>query len=134
MPDKGRETIAVGSRSAAARRKRLKKHIRRRSRYVFTDNSHPPAGILSALLGIIAITTIVASIVISTAGGGVVLLRYAVSVTLAALYSIAGLTLGIYSRCQKNIFSFFPDMGIVLNSVSVIFLTVLFIIGLRYAG
>lgn len=47
-------------------------------------------------------------------------MRLASSVLLALIFSLAGLTLGILSRLEKDRFYFFPNVGILLNSLAVI--------------
>ena len=39
------------------------------------------------------------------------------AVILAMVYAIAGLALGIISRTEKDIFRFFPDLGILINAI-----------------
>ncbi len=48
----------------------------------------------------------------------------------ALLISIGGLTMGIISRREKDVFYFFPDLGIVLNVISFMVLSALFYVGI----
>ncbi len=98
---------------------------RRRERYVFTDKKHPEKGVFSAALGVLSVSSIVYSIVLSFNNGGQAEARFAVAIIFCMIYSIAGLVLGIISRMERDIFNFFPNMGIILNIVALVCMGVL---------
>ena len=117
--------------------KKKKKHLFKikplepvRDRFTFTDNRHPEKGILSAVLGCISVTTYILAVVFTYKNGGQALMQYAAAAFVAAIFSVVGLVLGIMSRFEKDIFKFFPNVGIILNTLAVIF--VAFVIVLNF--
>ena len=118
------------------KKSRFKLHIKRlepvRDNYMFTDNRHPEKGIMSAVLGCISVTTYAIAVFFTYNNGGEALLQYAAAAFVAAIFSVVGLVLGIMSRFEKDIFKFFPNVGIILNSLTVIF--VVFLIVLNFVA
>ncbi len=112
------------------KRKKKRKILKRRSRFVFTDNRHPSSGIMSAVFGVISITTVIMAVVMTYKAGGTSPPRYAASVALAFFYGVAGLALGIYAKTRKNVFSFFPNTGIILCAIDMLLVAALFVLGL----
>ena len=114
------------------KKSRFKLHIKRlepvRDKYMFTDNRHPERGIMSAVLGCISVTTYVLAVFFTYNNGGEALLQYAAAAFVAAIFSVVGLILGIMSRFEKDIFKLFPNIGIVLNSLTVIFVVFLIVL------
>ena len=115
--------------------KKKKKHLLRikplepvRDRFMFTDNRHPEKGILSAVLGCISVTTYILAVVFTYKNGGQALMQYAAAAFVAAIFSVVGLVLGIMSRFEKDIFKFFPNVGIILNTLAVLFVTFLIVL------
>ena len=100
-----------------------------RDRYMFTDNRHPEKGIMSAALGVISVATLVCGVFFSYKNGGQALMQYAAGAFLAAIFSVTGLVLGIMAGFEKDIFKLFPNLGIILNSVAVIFVLFLILLG-----
>ncbi len=93
---------------------------RKRERYVFTDKKHPEKGIMSSALGALSLFTIFYSVYLSFLNGGQAQPKYAAAVIFCLIYSVAGLILGIISRTERDIFLFFPKLGIFLNALSII--------------
>ncbi|MCR5102223.1 MAG: DUF6142 family protein [Butyrivibrio sp.] len=91
-----------------------------RERYMFTDNKHPARGIMSSILGVISVFAIILAAVLTFYNGGIAKPNYAMAVILAGIYSVAGLVLGIISRLEKDIYKFFPNLGIFLNVVAIL--------------
>ena len=118
------------------KKSRFNLHIKRlepvRDKYMFTDNRHPEKGIMSAVLGCISVTTYAIAVFFTYNNGGEALLQYAAAAFVAAIFSVVGLVLGIMSRFEKDIFKFFPNVGIILNSLTVIF--VVFLIVLNFVA
>lgn len=115
--------------------KKKKKHLLKikplepvRDRFMFTDNRHPEKGILSAVLGCISVTTYILAVVLTYKNGGQALMQYAAAAFVAAIFSVVGLVLGIMSRFEKDIFKFFPNMGIILNALAVLFVAFLIVL------
>ncbi len=97
---------------------------------MFTDNRHPEKGVMSAILGCISVTALIAAVVFTYNDGGQAQLRYAAAAMVAAIFSVAGLVLGIMSRMEKDIFKLFPNLGIVLNTLSIAFIIFILVLGL----
>ena len=109
---------------------RIKRFEPVRDRYMFTDNRHPEKGVMSAILGCISVGAIIAAVVFTYNDGGQAQLRYAAAVMVAACFSVAGLILGIMSRFERDIFKLFPNLGIILNLLSFIFIIFILVLGL----
>ena len=111
-------------------RLRIKKLEPVRDRYMFTDNRHPEKGIMSAILGCISVGTLIVAVLFTYRDGGQAQLRYAAAALVAAIFSVAGFVLGIMSRFERDIFKLFPNLGIALNSASIIIVVILLVLGL----
>ena len=101
------------------------------AKYMFTDNRHPERGIMSTILGVISVTSLVISVVLTFKAGGEATLKYAAAAFVAACFSVVGLFLGIKSRFERDIFKFFPNLGIILNALALVFIVFILILGLR---
>lgn len=97
--------------------------------YMFTNKSHPQRGIMSTILGILSDGAIGLAVFSAFKADGAADARMACTVILACLFSIVGLTLGIMSRIEKDRFYFFPNVGILLNSIAVIAVAFILYIG-----
>ena len=97
--------------------------------YMFTNKSHPQRGIMSTILGILSDGAIGLAVFSAFKAGGVTSMRLASSVLLAFIFALVGLTLGILSRMEKDRFYFFPNVGILLNSLAVIVVAFILYIG-----
>lgn len=95
-------------------------HIFGKGGYIFTDKKNPKRGIMSAVLGLIATASISMAVHFTYQNKGTALMQYGAVVILAMIYAAAGLALGIRSLTEKDIFRFFPILGILLNSLTVI--------------
>lgn len=97
--------------------------------YMFTNKSHPQRGIMSAILGILSDGAIGLAVFSAFKAGGETSMRLASGVLLALIFAITGLTLGIMSRLEKDRFYFFPNAGILLNSIAIIAVAFILYIG-----
>jgi hypothetical protein len=122
----------MDSNSTKNKRKR-KFHIKRlepvRDKYMFTDNRHPERGIMSAALGVIAVASLSVAVIFTFRDGGQAQMRYAAASFVAAIFSVVGLILGIMSRFERDIFKLFPNIGIILNAMAVIFVVTILVLG-----
>ncbi len=98
---------------------------------MFTDNRHPEKGVMSAILGVISVSALIVAVVYTYRDGGQAQIRYAAAAFVAAIFSVVGLILGIMSRFERDIFKLFPNMGILLNLMSIIFVVFILFLGLR---
>lgn len=70
---------------------------------------------MAVILGIISLVSLGIVIFLAYRGGGEALTGYGFTGLLATLFSAVGLVLGILTAKDKNYYSFFPVLGIVLN-------------------
>ena len=108
---------------------RIKKFEPVRARNIFTDTRHPEKGVMSAILGCISVTALAFAVVFTYRDGGQAQIRYAAAALVAAIFSVAGIVLGIMSRFERDIFKLFPNLGIILNLLSIIFIVFLLVLG-----
>lgn len=97
--------------------------------YMFTNKSHPQRGIMSTILGILSDGAIGLAVFSAFKAGGQTSMRLASSVLLAFVFALVGLVLGILSRLERDRFYFFPNVGILLNSLAVIVVAFILYIG-----
>ncbi|MDE7322467.1 MAG: hypothetical protein K2N73_06985 [Lachnospiraceae bacterium] len=88
--------------------------------YIFTDKKNPKWGIMSSILGLIATASVSLAVHLTYLNDGTAPMQYGAVVILAMIYAVAGLTLGIRSLMEKDIFRIFPVIGILLNVLTVI--------------
>ena len=96
--------------------------------YKFTDRKHPAVGIMSVVLGFIGIISEMVAIFIPYLGKKEPE-RYAFIMALSFLYAIAGIVLGLVGRFKKGAFAFFPSVGLVINTVTIILGVIIIVIG-----
>jgi formate-dependent nitrite reductase membrane component NrfD len=96
------------------------KHNFTKRGYIFTDKTNPRNGIMSSILGVIAVASICIAVELTYKNNGEALMQYGAAVLLAFVYSIVGLILGIRSLKEPDIFRLFPILGIVFNAVAII--------------
>lgn len=92
----------------------------RKSGYIFTDKKNPRWGIMSTLLGLIAVLSVAAAVYFTYLENGAAPMQYGMVILLSVIYSMIGMVLGVRSLLEKDIFKLFPIMGIVLNVIAVI--------------
>ena len=85
--------------------------------YKFTNKVHPLKGIMSAVLGMIAVISMGLSIYFSYLDGGTTKLQYGAAAVLAFFMGIAGEILGLMANAQKDCYRFFPLLGLLLNTI-----------------
>jgi hypothetical protein len=89
-------------------------------KYIFTDKTNPRNGIMSFILGMIAVVSICISIHLTYRNNGQALVQYGAAVLLAFIYSLIGIILGIRSLKEPDIFRLFPILGIIFNAIAII--------------
>ncbi len=101
----------------------------KRGAYVFTVRKHPEKGIMSVILGSVSMLSIGAAVYLTYRNGGTAKPQYGAAVFLVTLYALTGLTLGVFSRMEKDNYYLFPHLGIGLN-----FLSLAMVSMILYAG
>lgn len=87
--------------------------------YKFTKKKNPNKGIMSTSLGLISTVSVCLAVYLSFLNKGTALPQYGLVLFLSSLFSIAGLVLGIISCTEKDIYRFFPVLGVTLNAIAV---------------
>lgn len=89
--------------------------------YKFTNLKHPEKGIMSVVLGAIALVSMILTIIIPYATRSQVLLRYGLVDVLALIMAVVGEGLGVASHYQRDTYQLFPNVGMVLNGAVIVF-------------
>ena len=97
---------------------------------MFTNKSHPGRGIMSTILGVIAVVALAMAVYLSFQNGGEALPRYGVTALLAAFFSVTGLVLAILARMEKDRYYLFPKIGIGLNIFCILSISFMLYMGL----
>lgn len=92
----------------------------RKSGYIFTDKKNPRLGIMSTLLGLIAVVSVAAAVYFTYLAKGDAPMQYGMVILLSVIYAMIGMALGVRSLLEKDIFKLFPITGIVLNVIAAI--------------
>ncbi|MBQ8326778.1 MAG: hypothetical protein IJX86_06860 [Lachnospiraceae bacterium] len=100
-----------------------------KSSYIFTNKKHPETGIMSSVLGVIAIVSIIITLVLTFHRKGEALMQYGTVLFLCTLFSMIGLGLGVSSKMQRDRYYFFSYMGMITNGLALIFISLIL-----YAG
>lgn len=88
----------------------------RKNGYIFTNKEHPQRGIMSSVLGIISAVSVVLALYFAYRDGGTARVQDGAALLLAALFSVAGLVLGILSKMEPDKYYFFPYLGMIMNA------------------
>lgn len=103
----------------------------RSSRVIFTDNKQSDRGIMSFILAVISLCSVLFCVIYSyVKGGGVIQLRFGAALALTLVFSVIGIVLGALSRSEADTYRALPTLGLILNTLSVLFLAALLWIGL----
>lgn len=92
--------------------------------YKFTNKSHSLKGVMSAILGMIALVSMFLAIYLSysdgmaSADGGMARMQYGLAALLAFLMAFAGEITGLAANTEKDRYRFFPILGLLLNSAA----------------
>jgi tellurite resistance protein TehA-like permease len=101
----------------------------KRKPLIFTRKQNANTGIMSTILGIIAILTLVLLVYLSFRQKGIIPERYAATMLLATTFSIIGVLLGVIGILQRERYRFFPLLGLSLNGIALV-ATALIVFGL----
>ncbi len=87
----------------------------KKKNYMFTNKKHSSRGIMSAILGVITLTSLILAVfqtyqVKGEAGGNMGMVGF-----VATCFSITGLVIGFLSKAEPDRFRFFSYVGILLN-------------------
>lgn len=88
--------------------------------YIFTNRKHPEKGIMSTILGTIALGSLMLAVYFTYQNQGNALPRYGAVGLLSTLFGLAGMTLGIMSCMERDRYHVFSWTGIGLNLLMLI--------------
>lgn len=101
----------------------------RHGSYMFTTKEYSPQGVMSFILGVISFLSVVLAIILTFYRRGEALLQYGTVLFVCTLFSMIGLTLGFYARMQRDKYYLFAYLGIIINLITLIILSMIL-----YAG
>ena len=88
-------------------------------KYIFTNKKESKKGIMSAVLGIIALVSLFFAVYETFRNQGQALVKYVVAALFALLFALAGIVLGIMSKMEEDRFYLFSYLGIILNLLAI---------------
>ena len=88
-------------------------------KYIFTNKKESKKGIMSAVLGIIALVSLFFAVYETFRNQGQALVKYGVAALFALLFALAGVVLGIMSKMEEDRFYLFSYLGIILNLLAI---------------
>ncbi|MCM1112328.1 MAG: DUF6142 family protein [Muribaculum sp.] len=87
----------------------------KRKNYIFTNRKHSERAVMSTVLGVISNASLGIVLYLTYLSGGNAPLSYGLTGLLAALFSLVGLVLGLFTVREKDTFKLFPVLGVLLN-------------------
>lgn len=100
-----------------------------RKRIRFSDKSHPKRGIVSVILGVLAIVILLALCIVSGTKKGNAGIEIGVMGLATMILSVIGFVLAIRSSKEEDIYHVTPAVGSILNGILILLFMVLFIRG-----
>lgn len=88
-------------------------------KYIFTNKKESKKGIMSAVLGLIALVSLFFAVYETFRNQGQALVKYGVAALFALLFALAGMVLGIMSKMEEDRFYLFSYLGIILNLLAI---------------
>ena len=101
----------------------------KKNSYMFTNREHSQKGIMSAILGVISLATLLYAIVMSYLRAGDIPRQYGAAALLVMIFAFVGIALGLLSRTERDKFYLFSYLGIALNVLALVVISVIL-----YAG
>lgn len=101
----------------------------KKNSYMFTSKQHTQKGIMATILGVISLVTLAYTIIMSYLKAGNVPIQYGAAVMLVMIFAFVGIILGVVSKTERDKFYLFSYLGIVLNVVVLLLISVIL-----YAG
>ena len=101
----------------------------KKNSYMFTSKQHTQKGIMSTILGVISLVTLVYTIVMSYLKAGDIPRQYGVAAMLVMIFAFVGIILAAISKTERDKFYLFSYIGIVLNVLVLVVISVIL-----YAG
>lgn len=92
--------------------------------FMFTSKEHSRKGIMATILGVISLASLVYITWHSYKNAGKVPLQYGAVAFLTMIFAFVGIVLGVLSKSDRDKFYFFSYLGIVLNVLVLVALSV----------
>lgn len=89
--------------------------------YKFTNKKHPLQGMMSTVLGMISLSALLLCVYMTVTARQEVALKYGLVCVVALLMAVSGMVLGVLGRLKKDMYYFFPFLGMLLNAATIIF-------------
>ena len=90
------------------------------AKYLFTDKNYSPKSIMSAVMGLISCVSLGYSVYATFHNGGVATQRLGSSGAIILLMATVGVILGVVSKYEPDHFYLFSYIGIVLNVLALL--------------
>ena len=101
----------------------------KKNSYMFTSKQHTQKGIMSTILGIISLGTLAYAVLMSYLKAGDIPRQYGAAALLVMIFAFIGIILGVVSKTERDKFFFFTYLGIVLNVLALVVISIIL-----YAG
>lgn len=101
----------------------------KKNSYMFTSKQHTQKGIMSTILGVISLVTLVYTVVMSYLKAGDIPRQYGAAAMLVMIFAFVGIILAAISKTERDKFYLFSYIGIVLNVLVLVVISVIL-----YAG
>lgn len=101
----------------------------KKNSYMFTNKQHTQKGIMSTILGVISLATLAYAIIMSYLKAGNIPRQYGAAALLVMIFAFVGIVLGVFSKTERDKFYLFTYIGIALNVLVLIVISVIL-----YAG
>ncbi len=89
--------------------------MKKRKNYIFTNKKNSKRAVMAVILGVISLVSLGTVVFLSGLSGGSAKISYGFTGLLAAVFSLAGLLLGIVTIQNKDYYRLFPALGILFN-------------------
>lgn len=89
--------------------------MKKRKNYIFTNKKNSKRAIMAVILGAVSLVSLGIAVSLSGLSSGSAKISYGYTGLLAAVYSLAGLILGVVTIQNKDYYRLFPVLGILLN-------------------
>ena len=87
---------------------------------MFTNKKYSQKGMMSSVLGLIALVGVILAVVFSYKEKGAMNPRYGFATFLAILIAVVGFVQGIRAQMEKDVFLFFPIFGLTSNALVIL--------------
>lgn len=84
---------------------------------------------MSTILGVISLVTLAYAIIMSYLKAGNIPRQYGAAALLVMIFAFVGIVLGVISKTERDKFYFFTYMGIVLNVLTLVVISVILYVG-----